>query len=188
MAAPKALPDKLLLQACLAYDPGTGSLSWRVRPAWTFQGGAIRDLDHVMNAWNSAWAGKPALASLAKNGYLKGAFQGQNFYAHRIIFMLVHGYDPKDIDHDDGNRTNNRISNLLDRSRTENMRNRALSSNNTSGHAGVNWSDHHKLWFATIGQSGQTIHLGWFSLQSDAIVARQQAEIELGYHPNHGRR
>lgn len=184
---PKSLPNQDLLNACLEYSPITGTLTWRIRPEWTFLPQEGRSLSHIANAWNAAWAGKPALSSIAKNGYLRGTLNGSFFYAHRVIWKMVYGSDPIDIDHDDGNRKNNVLDNLFDRSRESNLRNRCLSSNNTSGHHGVSYSNRHKLWQAVIHHEKAPVHLGWFKEKTDAIQARKNAEELYGYNPNHGR-
>lgn len=183
----KVLPNRLLLLACLDYDPLTGGLTWKVRPEWTFNSNPLRNPEHVANVWNSAWAGKPALASLSKNGYLRGTLNGEFYYAHRIIWKMLHGTEPEDIDHDDGVRTNNRPFNLFSRSRSDNLKNRALSSNNTSGYHGISYSKRHNLWNVSIYDNGNKIHLGWFAELGDAVATRKEAEILFGYNPNHGR-
>lgn len=183
----KPLPAQDLLKACLEYDATTGELAWLTRPEWTFPLREGRSPSHIANAWNSTWAGKPAFTAVAKNHYRKGAFNVGNYYAHRIIWMLVYGENPDDIDHDDGNRGNNRLINLFDRSRSGNLKNRVLSRNNTSGFHGVCWSKRHNLWSVNIGHEGKTIHIGWFKEFDDAVIARQAAEVTYGYNPNHGR-
>lgn len=183
----KPLPAQDLLKACLEYDAMTGELTWLTRPEWTFPLREGRSPSHIANAWNAAWAGKSAFTAVAKNHYRKGAFNGGNYYAHRIIWMLVHGENPDDIDHDDGNRGNNRLLNLFDRSRSGNLKNRVLSKNNTSGFHGVCWSKRHNLWSVSIGHEGKTIHIGWFKEFDGAVAARQSAEVTYGYNPNHGR-
>ena len=183
----KPTPTQALLLACLNYDPTTGFLTWKFRPEWTFQEQEGRTPTHIANAWNSAWAEKPAFASKAKNGYLKGCINGEFFYTHRIIWKLIHNVEPDDIDHDDGNRINNRLVNLFDRSREDNLKNRKISSNNTSGTLGVSYSSRHSLWQAVIHHNKKPVHLGWFKNKEDAVVARKAAEIRYAYNPNHGR-
>lgn len=183
----KPLPDQNLLKACLDYDPLTGVLLWKHRPEWTFPLQKGRTPSHIANAWNAAWAGKPAMASILKNGYMHGAFNGETHYTHRIIWKLVYGYDPIDIDHDDGNRANNILTNLFNRTRSNNLKNRKLSGNNSSGYHGVSFSKRHNLWQAVIYDNKRRIHLGWFKDLNDAVAARKQAEIDYGYNPNHGR-
>lgn len=57
-------------------------------------------------------------------GYIQVGIQGFFVKAHRIIFVWHHGYEPKEIDHLDRNRRNNRIENLRECTRSENMKNR----------------------------------------------------------------
>ena len=169
---PKPLPTQELLRACLHYDPNTGELTWLTRPAWSFPIQELRTPEHIANAWNAAWAGKPALDAIAKNGYKKGCINGVYYYAHRVIWALVYGEDPDDIDHNDGNRTNNRICNLYSRSRSGNLKNRKLSRNNTSGYHGVSYSNRHKLWHVSIHHNGNPIHIGWFKEFDDAVQVK----------------
>ncbi len=50
-------------------------------------------------------------------GYLSCQIDGASYYVHRIIWKLVYGEDPEDeIDHINGNREDNRLSNLVQRS------------------------------------------------------------------------
>ena len=182
----KPLPDQSALLQCLIYDPDSGELTWKVRPESSFLSREHRTPAHMANAWNANWAGKPAFTTVAKNGYLTGIINGRKLYAHRVIYVMVYGVEPEDIDHEDGNRQNNRIQNLVSKTRGGNLRNRRLSSNNTSGYHGVSFSRRHKLWSVVIYDDKKPIHLGWFRGKDDAIAARKAAEIKYGYHPNHG--
>ncbi len=183
----KPLPERDLLIACLDYCPTTGILIWKPRPEWTFEEKNGRTPSHMANAWNAAWAGKPAFTSITKNGYLQGTLNGVFYYAHRVIWKMVNGADPDDIDHDDGDRKNNRIDNLFSRTRTKNLQNRRLSRNNTSGYHGVSFHRTHKLWEAVIYANNKRIHLGWFKNLEDAVRSRLEAEKTYQYNPNHGR-
>jgi hypothetical protein len=57
--------------------------------------------------------------------------------AHRAIFLMHHGYLPHEIDHIDGNPLNNRIENLREVTKSENLSNTKIYRNNTSGTKGV---------------------------------------------------
>ena len=183
----KPIPPQTILRQIFVYDPETGKLWWKNRPATSFRGTSKRSAEHQAKVFNARFAGKEALASPARNGYLRGSINNELFYAHRVIYKMIYGTDPDDIDHENGNRTDNRQKNLVSKSRSENLRNRRLSRNNTSGYHGVSYSKRHKLWSVSIYADGKHIHLGWFKEKSEAIAERKAAELKMGYHPNHGR-
>lgn len=137
--------------------------------------------------WNKRFAGREAFTSLRSDGYKGGSINGVNYLAHRIIFKMVHGYDPDQVDHDNRNRSDNREQNLIDASATKNSQNSKLYQNNTSGHAGVIWDKVRNKWRAEITINGKIKSLGRFTNINAAIAARQQAEQQYGFHPNHGR-
>jgi len=116
-------------------------------------------------------------------GYRKVHFDGQIYYTHRLIWKLLYGEDPLEIDHINGNRSDNRITNLRSVPHYENMRNTKKMSNNSSGVMGIYWLKDRSKWRASIGRE----LLGDFDKLEDAAAARKQAEKEYGYHPNHGR-
>ena len=80
-------------------------------------------------------------------------------------------------DHIDRNELNNRKYNFREASQQENVRNRSLASNNTSGVAGVCKTTNNK-WCANIGYNGKRIYLGRFDNKEDAIKRRLLAERE----------
>ena len=123
------------------------------------------------------------------NGYIRIEVNGREYGAHRVVWLLKTGAWPsKEIDHIDGDRSNNRFENLRDTDHRGNTRNAALRSDNTSGTTGVCWASHHKRWYAYISDNnGKQIVLGYFVNKDDAIAARKAAETEYGYHKNHGR-
>lgn len=186
MTAGRPTPSEL--KDMLHYDVEAGALEWKERMPYMFSSGD-RHAEHKCNNWNSRNAGRPAFCSLAKNGYLFGRIWRASFYAHRVAWAMHSGSWPEeDIDHINGCRTDNRIINLRAVTRAENLRNKAVQSNNTSGCTGVDWSDGQKKWRARVqDQDGTTVSLGSFGCIEDAISARKEAERRFNYHPNHGR-
>lgn len=182
---PKPMPSAEELLAILEYSPDTGHLKWKERLPACEPTKSGRTQTHVSRVFNSAHAGKEALGCIAVNGYKKGAVFSKNYYAHRIIWKMMTGEDPIDIDHINGDRADNRFSNLRSVTRAENLKNRRLSSNNTSGCHGV--VRHGELWHATIYDQGKARSLGYFKELSLAQSARKAAELKYGYHENHGR-
>ncbi len=89
--------------------------------------------------------------SSADNTYRSIQIKGKSYREHRVIWLYVYGEWPKGcIDHIDGNRSNNRVSNLRDVSYLENQKNRKLNANNSSGMPGVTWNKPSKSWRVSI--------------------------------------
>lgn len=184
------IPSQRELLALLRYDPESGKLFWRARPTSRFPGGGRCSAVGRANRWNAQYAGTEAFSAITANGkYRKGAIDGRTLMAHRVIFKMLRGYDPVQIDHDNGDGLDNRLCNLFDRTSSQNSRNRAISKANKSGITGVCWAAHVGKWLASIrGENHKIIHLGFFTDLNAAAAARRAAEKRLGYHPNHGRR
>ena len=173
------LPDRKELRKLLRYDPVTGQLFWKKRPTMMFNSAGSA------KAWNSRHAGKEAFTAL-KDGYRRGLLFRQSVFAHRVIWRLVTGDEPREMDHVDGDRRNNKWRNLRAVSRSMNQRNASRRKDNTTGHVGV--VRRGERWIAQIGVFGTTEHVGIYETKEDAIAARKAAEEEYGFHPNHGRK
>jgi len=120
-------------------------------------------------------------------GYLLVKFEQKRYSVHRIIFYMMHGYCPEYLDHIDGNRLNNRIENLRPATQAQNLSNRTMSSNNTSGVKGVSWSKAKKCWEAEIGYNHQRKKLGYFkSLDLAEEFVDLARQLVHGDFANHG--
>lgn len=112
----------------------------------------------------------------ADGGYLKVWFKGKNIRVHRIIWILVKGEIPPSlvIDHIDGDKLNNRVSNLRLCTQSQNTLNRRMHSNNASGLKGVYFNDssrNKKKWIAQISIDKKKIRLGRFCTKEEAHEA-----------------
>lgn len=184
----KKLPKQSLLIEILRYDETSGILYWKPRSPLFFKTCRTSAADKA-RSWNNQFQDKQAINSISSTGYLKGALMGQHVLAHRVIWKMITGLDPDQIDHIDGDRTNNRFNNLRSVSSSENQRNRCLPVTNKSGHIGVCWSKDLGKWLAYArGDDSKIIHLGYFINKIDAIEARKSVNKSLHYHENHGRR
>jgi hypothetical protein len=107
--------------------------------------------------------------------------------AHRLIWMMHHGFMPKLIDHIDGNRSNNRIENLREADRNENSHNKSIHRNNTSGCKGVTWHKKSGKWLAQIVCRGKHHYLGVYeSIDQANNVVRKARDMLHGAFANHG--
>ena len=114
---------------------------------------------------------------------------GYSYKAHRIAWFKVYGLPiPKEIDHVDGDGTNNAIKNLRASDSSKNKRNRHMQSNNVSGFTGVRRHSNGNGWIAAIQVNGKSIHLGYFMNLEEAIRARVSAEQKYNFTPRHGRK
>ena len=175
------------LRDILVADPEAGKLFWRHRDACYFRDTMARAAQHSANNWNARYAGKEAF-TVRSHGYLQGGLFGKMVRAHRVMWAMHYGEWPKgEIDHINGNPSDNRIKNLRQVTGSENMRNTRLRSNNTSGQVGVYWLAQRGKWAARLKVDGRVIHLGCFESKKDAVQARKEAEKTHGFHENHGR-
>lgn len=183
----KALPPSIYLRECLEYDEVSGNLTWKYRPFYHFKGGGEAAMRSNAARWNTRFAGKAAFTYTMKNGYRQGSLDGVSYLAHRIIFKLVHGFDPELIDHQNGIRCDNSIANLKSVTPQGNAKNMGRSTNNTTGVVGVHYRTKMGVWRAEIRHQGRAVHIGAFKEFDDAVRARKLAEVKYGYHSNHGK-
>ena len=181
MAKAKSLPDRAVLHTLLECDPETGLLTWKERPPQS------SPPSYNERLWNKRFAGKPALTVNNGMGYLVGKLLSKSVYAHRVVWKMMTGEDPAFLDHINGNKSDNRIANLRSVSAQTSSRNLPRRSTNTSGVQGVSWIAARCKWLAQINVGGKNVNLGRFATLEEAVAARKAAEVELGYHPNHGR-
>ena len=164
---PSTMITQKLLRERFDYSPETGLLTYKI-------------------AIGGAGIGHHA-GSLNRFGYLWFECCGSDVRVHRAIFLYVYGRWPKEIDHINHIRTDNRLENLREVSGSfENQRNRTKSKNNTSGKMGVIFDKGRGKWRARIKINDVYLHIGWYADLADAVAAREAAEIQYGFHPNHG--
>lgn len=146
------------LHNLLHYDPETGVFTWRTTNKYR------REIK----------VGDRAGYADAK-GYWLHRVNGATYLAHRLAWFYVHGeWPPHQVDHINGIRDDNRISNLRLATRTQNARNRALRSDNTSGHAGIHFDKRDKNWRVQSSLNGRNAYVGIFATLDEAITAREQ--------------
>lgn len=95
---------------------------------------------------------------------------------HRFIMNC-----PKDkyIDHINGDRLDNRKSNLRICNQQQNNMNHKVRRDNSSGVTGVYWYEDRNKWMVQIKYKGKTKNLGYFDKFEDAVKVRKQSETEI---------
>jgi hypothetical protein len=150
------------------YDPETGILTRRISPSKNVKAGDVA-------------------GTISGGGHLQLKVNHVSYGVHRICWFMTYGRWPHyQLDHINGVRTDNRMSNLREVSSAENCRNRSIQADNKSGVTGVSWHKKYGRWSAYIGHNGKLIYLGMFDRFEDAVAARKAAEVLYGYHQNHG--
>ena len=113
-------------------------------------------------------------------GYATISFNGKTCRAHRVAWFYMSGEWPTgDIDHIDGDKLNNRWSNLRDVDHLTNTQNRRVVHSKT-GYLGV--QPHRGGFRATIKAFGKTINLGTQSTAELASATYVEAKRQL--HPD----
>lgn len=146
------------LSDVLSYDESTGLLHWKQTVARNVKIGSVA-------------------GSVRSDGYLVVRYKGEQYPAHRLAFFLKNNRWPEgEVDHINGDKSDNRWINLREATRSENMRNRGSYIRNTSGFKGV--SKQGKKWRANICSNGVRTYLGCFLTKEEAFAVYQRAARE----------
>lgn len=138
------------------------------------------------------------------NGYIRISRDGKVVYLHIWIWEQIYGPIPPgwEIDHENGIRTDNRLSNLRCIPEADQRRNSTKRKDNTSGVQGVSrWvttrrrNQKVEMWRAVAHDTTGKQIIKTFSIKKYgeqgafkmACDARKQMEQDYRYHPNHGR-
>lgn len=131
-----------ILSEYFSYDPTSPSfLRWKI------------------NVGRRIKAGDP-VGAISSYGYYRTKLNGKEIAAHRIVWQLHNGEIPEglQIDHIDGVRVNNDISNLRVASVSENLQNQKRSAKNTTGVKGLTWNKADAAWRGSVQVKGVRNH------------------------------
>ena len=145
-------PTQEYLKERFTYDEEAGVLIWRT---------------HLRTA---RYVGTVA-GTIGNRGYRQITLNKKRHQAHRLIWVYLNGNIPEglEIDHIDGDKTNNRIDNLRLATRTQNRWNRKEK--------GYRFKDNH--WEVSVGHLGEYIYVGFFKAEAEAEQAYKEKCIEL---------
>lgn len=113
---------------------------------------------------------------LDRSGHVRSTNRPYIFLHH-----LINGKPSKglQIDHRNGNRLDNRKSNLRNATRRQNNANSRKYKNNVSGFKGVYWNQERREWQACINENGVKTRLGCFVSPIEAARAYDKAAKKL---------
>jgi hypothetical protein len=171
MSTGESMISQKRLKELLRYNRRTGLFHWRRDHGYRIKAGALAGC-HMTH----------------KDGYKRIAIKIDNrsYSAHRLVWLYVYGRFPAaTIDHKNWNGQDNRLVNLREATKTQNIiykkaaRNRSKASNGYSGLQGVYRASYRykgKLvirskWIAHISRNGKRIHLGSFDTAKAAHAA-----------------
>lgn len=153
----KPLPPTDKLHQLFIYDEQTGELRWRYS-------GDLAGSTHT-------------------SGYISVQIFGERYQSHRLIWAMQYGSIPENmmIDHIDGDRSNNRITNLRLANDSQNQFNRRANT----GRSIKGVYPHKRKWKAEITANKQRVYLGLFDSPESAYEAYKAAAYQLhGEHAN----
>lgn len=124
--------------------------------------------------------------SIRQDGYVRIQIFDKQYLGHRLAWLLFYGEEPSlEIDHINGDRSDNRIKNLRLVSCAQNNQNKAISKSNKSGIPGVWFDSRKKMWRAGIKTNKKFLHIGYFDSIEKATAARQDSAKK--HHPFYAR-
>ncbi len=139
------------------YDPETGKI-------------------FCINAWRGWKAGREA-GRATHDGYRRLGVDRKQYYAHHIAWLMHYGEWPQSqIDHVNGDRSDNRISNLRLCNQSQNVANARIGVRNKTGFKGV--SVQGSAFAAFIKVNGKSKYLGRYGTPERAHAAYMSAAKE----------
>jgi len=145
-----------IVSSDIRYDPITGNF-WRL----------FRDKSKLMG-WER------------DDGYIQISIDGESMLAHVYAWYIMTGEWPThEIDHENTKRNDNRWINLREATHTQNIYNRKVQRNNTSGVKGVSWHAQREKWRAYTSKDYKQFSHGLYDDIEEAVAAVREAQAKL---------
>jgi hypothetical protein len=150
------------LKSILSYDPETGLFLWKMSKS-----------NRIKIGDNSGY--------VTNTGYICIKINSKKYLAHRLVWLYMYGYMPKnDVDHINGIRNDNILLNLREATRSENLQNlKTHHSDNKIGLLGVCFHKRIKKFHAQIKLNYKNNSLGYFDTPEKAHQAYLDAKRKL---------
>lgn len=119
--------------------------------------------------------------------YIQIKIEGSLYKAHRLIFMMHHGFLPKIIDHIDRNSLNNKIENIREATQSQNCFNRKIHKNNSTKVKNVTFDKETNKYLVQIYINGKNKKFGRYDdLELAELVAIEARDKYIGRFSNNG--
>lgn len=147
------------LRSALAYDPATGEFTRKI---------GVR-----------GYSAGSRVGTRRPDGRVGIRFDGGRYLRSRLAWFYVYGRWPvAEIDHINCDYGDDRIANLREATRAQQLMNARIRSDNRSGYKGVVWSKRDKKWVAAIVVLGKYQYLGGYDRPELAHEAYRRAALE----------
>lgn len=141
---------------------------------------SIGRFKNKINRASSAMKGEIA-GSDRLDGYRSVCIDGWVYLEHRLVWFYFNAVWPAlELDHIDLNKTNNRLSNLREVNRRQQLQH-TRGRGGTSSRVGIGFHKCTGKWYASIMVDGKRKHLGLFDTEEEAWAKRLEAERK--YYP-----
>jgi hypothetical protein len=162
--------DPKIIKEFFEYDHNTGDLFWKQRSDKWF------NHKKYHYTWNKRFAGKRA-GRKKKNGYKEVAIFDKLYQQHRVVWAFFNGEWPEDqIDHINGNPSDNRIENLRSVTCLQNLKN--INKKKGDGEF-VGVVNKNGRYVTRIHNNYKRIHIGSFDTAEEAYAAYRAKAAEL---------
>jgi hypothetical protein len=145
------------LKDLLHYDQDTGIFTWLISR------GSIKSGKKINNSIFD---------------YTNIKINKKSYRAHRLAWLYIYGYIPiNQIDHINGNKSDNRLCNLREVTNQQNQFNSPIRKDNKSGVKGVHWHKKQNKWVANLHINGKAKQLGSFDNLEEAKKVINEARL-----------
>jgi hypothetical protein len=142
-----------ILKSHVHYNPETGLFTWLVSKTHNVKIGQVT-------------------GCINTDGYLRIMINRKSYLAHRLAWLYMYGNFPLYIDHINEIKSDNKIVNLRECKKSENLKNIGMLRNNTSGFKGVSWNK--GKWQVRAKLNGKSHYLGMYQDINDAANAYKE--------------
>lgn len=148
------------LKSILDYNPETGIFTWKISSGSTKPGN---------------------IAGYNRNdGYILIRANNKSYLAHRLAWFYINGKFPNIIDHINRNKSDNRICNLREATKSQNQCNQKIRKNNTTGVKGVYFDKYRNKFVSELAIDNKKIFIGRFDSIELAEIAINESRSK--YH------